>query len=318
VFEIPVDIFEDLYTGSSDRKISTTMAFVRILNLLLRNKDLKEKIVPIVPDESRTFGMEGLFRQIGIYSSKGQLYEPVDKASIMYYREERDGQLLQEGINEAGAMSSWISAATSYSTCSLSMIPMYIYYSMFGFQRVGDLLWAAGDLRAKGFLLGATSGRTTLAGEGLQHNDGQSQIMASLIPNCVSYDPCFSYELAVIIHHGIDLMYVKNKDVFFYITLMNENYKHPKMPEGAESGIVKGMYLYKKSKKDHMIHLLGSGAILQEVIKAAVYLEKEGVHANIWSVTSFTELAREAGQIERQRIYSEDKTIVSYLEQWSG
>ncbi len=280
--------------GASDRAFSTTMAFVRILSIWLRQPDFAPCLVPIVPDESRTFGMEGLFRQIGIYTSEGQRYEPVDKSSIMYYKESAQGQLLQEGINEAGAMASWLAAATSYSTNGVAMLPMYIFYSMFGFQRVGDLLWACADMHARGFLLGATAGRTTLAGEGLQHNDGQSHIMAALIPNCVSYDPCYAYELAVIIQSGSDRMYQRGEDVFYYITLMNENYTHRAMPESAYAGIVQGMYLLEPSKSQSQIHLLGSGAILREVEQAAAWLSAQGLGVQVWSVTSFTELARAA------------------------
>lgn len=285
-----------------DREISTTMAFVRILAVLLKDKSIGKKIVPIVPDECRTFGMEGLFRQIGIYSPVGQLYTPVDQGQVMYYREARDGQILEEGINEAGAFCSWIAAATSYSSNRLPMIPFYIYYSMFGFQRIGDLAWAAGDMQAQGFLLGGTAGRTTLAGEGLQHMDGHSHLMASMIPNCIAYDPTFAYELAVIIQNGLYRMYTKKESVFYYITVMNENYLHPDMPKGVEDGIIKGMYLFqagdKKLKKQ--VQLLGSGAILREVIEAARLLKKDfSVSADVWSVTSFNELRREGLSVER-------------------
>ncbi|MBA2656186.1 MAG: pyruvate dehydrogenase (acetyl-transferring), homodimeric type [Tatlockia sp.] len=294
--------FSTVTKSSGEREISTTMAFVRILSVLLKDKELGERIVPIVPDECRTFGMEGLFRQIGIYSPVGQLYTPVDHEQIMYYREAKDGQILEEGINEAGAFCSWIAAATSYSSNKLAMIPFYIYYSMFGFQRIGDLAWAAGDMQARGFLLGATAGRTTLAGEGLQHQDGHSHLMAATIPNCKAYDPTYAYELAVIIRDGIDRMYEKQENIFYYITVMNENYTHPDMPEGAEEGIIKGMYLLQEDSKNSKIkvQLLGSGTILREVIKAAKMLEEDyEVGADIWSVTSFTELRRDGLAVER-------------------
>jgi pyruvate dehydrogenase E1 component len=268
------------------------MAFVRILNTLLRDKSLGKHVVPIVPDESRTFGMEGMFRQFGIWSQVGQLYRPQDADQLMFYKEDRSGQVLQEGINEPGAMSSWIAAATSYSTSNCPMIPFYIYYSMFGFQRVGDLAWAAGDMRARGFLIGGTSGRTTLNGEGLQHEDGHSHIMSATIPNCVSYDPTYAYELAVIINDGLRRMIGEQEDVFYYLTVLNENYEHPAMPEGAEEGIVKGMYLLKAADpnlKGHKVQLMGSGTILREVLAGAELLEQDfGVPADVWSVTSFT------------------------------
>ncbi|MEE2770284.1 MAG: pyruvate dehydrogenase (acetyl-transferring), homodimeric type [Pseudomonadota bacterium] len=307
--------FASICEGSKDREVSSTMMLVRILSLLLREAHLKDRIVPIVPDESRTFGMEGLFRQIGIYSPLGQQYEPVDAGSIMYYKEAKDGQYIQEGVNEGGAVSSWIAAATSYSSNALSLIPFYIYYSMFGFQRVGDYIWAAGDMRARGFLIGATAGRTTLAGEGLQHNDGNSLHISSLVPNCVSYDPTYGYELAVIIRHGIYRMFEKQEDVFFYISVMNENYIHPAMPKNVEEDIIKGMYLLQKSKKPQ-IHLLGSGTILREVEKAKTLLEKDyGIEANVWSVTSFTELAREAAHVERHnRVCIEADEKQSHIE----
>lgn len=318
--EIPdLSHFSAVTKSSGDREISTTMAFVRILSILLKDKNLGERIVPIVPDESRTFGMEGLFRQIGIYSPVGQLYTPVDHEQVMYYREARDGQMLEEGINEAGAFCSWIAAATSYSTNQLPMIPFYIYYSMFGFQRIGDLAWAAGDMRARGFLLGATSGRTTLAGEGLQHQDGHSHILASTIPNCVAYDPTFAYELAVIIHHGLYRMYQKQENVFYYITVMNENYHQPEMPEGVEEGIIKGMYLLQEAdkKQEQHVQLLGSGAILREVIKAAEMLREDySVSADIWSVTSFNELRRDGMAIERyNRMHPDESPKQSYVSQ---
>ncbi len=294
--------FASVTKSSGDREISTTMAFVRILSVLLKDKALSNRIVPIVPDECRTFGMEGLFRQIGIYSPVGQLYTPVDSGQVMYYREARDGQILEEGINEAGAFCSWMAAATSYSSNKLAMIPFYIYYSMFGFQRIGDLAWAAGDMQARGFLLGGTAGRTTLAGEGLQHQDGHSHILSSTIPNCISYDPTYAYELAVIIQNGLKRMYEQQENVFYYITVMNENYLHPDMPAGVEDGIIKGMYLLQESNKKEKKHvqLLGSGTILREVIEAARLLKEDyAVSADIWSVTSFNELRREGLAIER-------------------
>jgi pyruvate dehydrogenase E1 component len=300
-----LDIFAHLLESTGDREISTTMAFVRILATLLKDKEINRYIVPIVADESRTFGMEGLFRQIGIYSPVGQLYEPVDKAQVMYYREAKDGQLLQEGISEAGAFCSWMAAATSYSTNNLPLIPFFIFYSMFGFQRIGDLAWAAGDMRARGFLLGATSGRTTLSGEGLQHDDGHSHVFSSVIPNCISYDPTFSYELAVIIQDGLRRMYQEQEDVYYYITLLNENYRHPAMPKGVEQGIIKGMYLFQafSPKAKQRVQLLGCGAILREAIKAAEMLETDyGIGADVWSVTSFTELRREALAVERYNL----------------
>jgi pyruvate dehydrogenase E1 component len=274
-----------------------------VLNTLLRDKKIGKCVVPIVPDESRTFGMEGMFRQFGIFSQVGQLYRPEDAKQLMFYKEDRSGQMLQEGINEPGAMSSFIAAATSYSTSNSPTIPFYIYYSMFGMQRVGDLAWAAGDMRARGFLLGGTAGRTTLNGEGLQHEDGHSHLLSATIPNCVSYDPTFAYEVAVIVQHGLRRMYEQQEDVFFYITLMNENYEHPPMPDGAEAGIVKGMYLLKRSDKAAgapRVQLLGSGTILREVIAAAALLIADfGVAADIWSAPSFTELRREGLDVER-------------------
>lgn len=314
-----LDAFSSITKGTGDREISTTMAFVRILSILLKDKILGPRIVPIVPDECRTFGMEGLFRQIGIYSPVGQLYKPVDHEQVSYYREARDGQILEEGINEAGAFCSWIAAATSYSSNKLSMIPFYIYYSMFGFQRIGDLAWAAGDIQARGFLLGGTAGRTTLAGEGLQHQDGHSHLLASTIPNCVAYDPTYAYELAVIIQNGMERMYVNQECVFYYITVMNENYVQPEMPNGVESGIIKGMYLLKNSAKKAKAHvqLLGSGTILREVEKAAVMLlEDFKITSDIWSVTSFTELRRDGLTIERHnRMHPEDQPQQCYVSQ---
>jgi pyruvate dehydrogenase E1 component len=308
--------FENMLTATGEREISTTMAFVRILSTLVRDKQIGKYIVPIVPDEARTFGMEGMFRQLGIYSSAGQLYEPQDNDQVMYYKESKDGQILEEGINEAGAFSSWIAAATAYSVTGTQMIPFYIFYSMFGFQRIGDLAWAAGDSRARGFVLGATAGRTTLNGEGLQHEDGHSHLMSATIPNCVSYDPTFSYELAVIIQEGMRRMVQNQEDVYYYITLMNENYSHPEMPKGAEAGILKGMYAFSKSKaKGPKVQLMGSGVILREVIAAAEMLEKDwGVSPDVWSVTSFTELRREGLDAERWNMLNpEKKPRLSYV-----
>jgi pyruvate dehydrogenase E1 component len=308
--------FKALLEGSGDREQSTTMAFVRLLNMLVRDKQLGKQIVPIVPDEARTFGMEGMFRQLGIYSSVGQLYEPVDADQVMFYREDKKGQILQEGINEAGAMSSWIAAATSYSNHGISMIPFYIYYSMFGFQRIGDLAWAAGDMQARGFLIGGTAGRTTLAGEGLQHQDGHSHLVAATIPNCVSYDPAFAYELTVIVLDGMRRMYQQQESVFYYITVMNENYLQPAMPEGVEAGIVQGIYPLKKGgKQKKRVQLLGSGTILREVIAAAELLEKDfKVSADIWSVTSFNELRKEGLDVERwNTLHPEEEQRQSYV-----
>ncbi|MDP8919338.1 MAG: pyruvate dehydrogenase (acetyl-transferring), homodimeric type, partial [Pseudomonadota bacterium] len=296
--------FEAQLRATDGREISTTMAFVRILNTLLRDKTIGKRIVPIVPDESRTFGMEGMFRQFGIFSQVGQLYRPEDANQLMYYKEDKTGQMLQEGINEAGAMSSWIAAATSYSTNDTPMIPFYIYYSMFGFQRVGDLAWAAGDMRSRGFLIGATAGRTTLNGEGLQHEDGHSHLFSATIPNCISYDPTFAFEVAVVVQDGLRRMVQEQEDIFYYVTVMNENYQHPAMPEGAEAGILKGMYLFREGqgakKKAPRVQLLGSGTILREVIAGADLLAQDfGIAADIWSCPSFTELRREAMAVER-------------------
>jgi pyruvate dehydrogenase E1 component len=289
----PLEVFESQLGGTGEREISTTMAFVRILAALLRDKEIGPRVVPIVPDESRTFGMEGMFRQLGIYSHVGQLYEPEDAEQLMFYREDRQGQVLQEGITEAGAFSSWIAAATSYANHNVQMVPFYAFYSMFGFQRVGDLAWAAGDSRARGFLLGGTAGRTTLNGEGLQHEDGHSHVLASTIPNCVSYDPAYAYELAVIVHDGLRRMIGEQEDVFYYLTVMNENYRHPPIPEGAEEGILRGMHRIREIE-GAQVRLLGSGTILREVEAAAQLLGSDfGVPADVWSVTSFTELRRE-------------------------
>ncbi|MBV8523927.1 MAG: pyruvate dehydrogenase (acetyl-transferring), homodimeric type, partial [Acetobacteraceae bacterium] len=314
----PLSAFDAQLKSTGDRTISTTMAFVRILNTLMRDKGIGKRIVPIVPDESRTFGMEGMFRQFGIYSQVGQLYRPEDANQLMFYKEDQKGQILQEGLNEPGAMSSWIAAATSYSSNNAPMIPFYIYYSMFGFQRVGDLAWAAGDMRARGFLLGATAGRTTLNGEGLQHEDGHSHILSSVIPNCVSYDPTFSYEVAVIVQDGLRRMYGDQEDVFYYVTLMNENYEHPAMPEGAQEGIVKGMYLLREAgdAKGPSVQLLGSGTILREVIAGADLLSEFGVSADIWSCPSFTELRREGLEVERwNMLHPEQPSRRSHVEQ---
>ena len=302
VLEVPeLSAFDAQLKSSGDREFSTTMAFVRILSTLLKDKKIGKRIVPIVPDESRTFGMEGMFRQYGIWNPKGQQYTPQDKDQLMFYKESVDGQILQEGINEPGAMADWIAAATSYANSDFAMIPFYIYYSMFGFQRIGDLAWAAGDMHARGFLLGGTAGRTTLNGEGLQHEDGHSHIQADLIPNCVTYDPTFQYEVAVIVHDGLRRMYVNHEDVFYYITLMNENYTHPDMPEGVEQDILKGMYLLKAGGKgDKKVQLMGSGTILQEVIAGAELLKADfGVEADIWSCPSFNLLHRDAIEAER-------------------
>ncbi|TDJ28980.1 MAG: pyruvate dehydrogenase (acetyl-transferring), homodimeric type [Gammaproteobacteria bacterium] len=312
-----LDTFDALLKDSGDREFSTTMAFVRILSTLTRDKLIGKYIVPIVPDEARTFGMEGMFRQLGIYSFKGQLYEPVDSDQVMYYREDKKGQILQEGINEAGAMSSWIAAGSAYSTHGINMIPFYIYYSMFGFQRVGDLAWAAGDMQVRGFLIGGTAGRTTLAGEGLQHQDGHSLIVAGTIPNCISYDPTYAYELAVILHDGLKRMFQLNDKVFYYVTVMNENYTHPAKPKGSDEGIIKGIYcLQEGGKKGNKVQLMGSGAILREVIAAAELLKADfDVDADIWSVTSVNELAREANDCNRWNLlHPGKKARKSYLE----
>ncbi|MEY3631887.1 MAG: pyruvate dehydrogenase (acetyl-transferring), homodimeric type [Pseudomonadota bacterium] len=297
-----LDVFAPALEATPEgREISTTQAYVRCLTQLLRDKELGPRVVPILVDEARTFGMEGLFRQIGIYSVEPQKYEPVDRDQVMYYREDVKGQILQEGINEAGGMSSWVAAATSYSTNNRIMIPFYIYYSMFGLQRVGDLAWAAGDMRARGFLLGGTAGRTTLNGEGLQHEDGHSHILASVIPNCVSYDPTFSHEVAVILHSGLKRMVENQEDIFFYVTLMNENYAHPGFKPGTEAHILKGMYLLQEgdAAAKHRVQLMGSGTILREVIAAADLLKEFGVTADIWSCPSFTELRRDGMECER-------------------
>ena len=312
-------VFENQIKGSGEREISTTMAFVRLLSSLCKDEDIGQRIVPIVPDEARTFGMEGMFRQLGIYSSAGQLYDPADSNQVMFYREDKEGQMLEEGITESGSFSAWLAAATSYSVSNYPLIPFYIYYSMFGFQRVGDLCWAAGDSQARGFLIGATAGRTTLNGEGLQHQDGHSHVLSSTIPNCISYDPAYSYELAVIIKDGIRRMYQEMESVFYYITTMNENYQQPEMPKGVEKDIISGMYLLedgnskefkvgKPINKEHRVRLLGSGTILREARKAAELLRTEySVAVDVWSVTSFNELRREALEIGRENMLNSDK-----------
>ena len=309
-----LDIFEQQLRGTGERAISTTMAFVRILSTLARHKDIGKRIVPIIPDEARTFGMEGMFRQLGIYSSEGQLYEPEDSGEIASYRESRDGQVLEEGINESGAFAAWLAAATSYSTHRYTLVPFYIFYSMFGFQRVGDLAWAAGDTQARGFLMGATAGRTTLNGEGLQHQDGHSHLLASTIPNCIAYDPCYAHELAVIVHDGLRRMLANDERVFYYITVMNENYPQPPMPEGAQDGILKGMYRlesYGEASSGALrkrVRLLGSGTILREVRKAARRLYDDyGVSSDVYSVTSFTELSREGNDVARWNLLHADE-----------
>ncbi|WP_032097493.1 MULTISPECIES: pyruvate dehydrogenase (acetyl-transferring), homodimeric type [unclassified Alteromonas] len=304
--EVPeLKAFDAILKGSGDRQVSSTMTFVRVLNALLKDKKIGKRIVPIIPDEARTFGMEGLFRQVGIYANEGQKYVPQDADQVAYYREDKKGQVLQEGINELGAMASWVAAGTSYSTCNATTIPFYIYYSMFGFQRVGDLAWAAGDSQARGFLLGATAGRTTLNGEGLQHQDGHSHVQANLIPNCVTYDPTYGYEVAVIVQDGLRRMYGENENVFYYLTLMNENYQHPAMPEDDDIAeqIIKGIYKLERvegKKAKHNVQLMGSGTILNEVRKAAQILSDDyDVSSDVYSVTSFNELAREGQGIAR-------------------
>jgi pyruvate dehydrogenase E1 component len=316
--EIPkIEAFEALLKGTGEREMSTTMAAVRILQILTRDKKIGKHVVPIVPDESRTFGMEGMFRRLGIYSSIGQLYDPVDSDQVAYYREETDGQILQEGINEAGAMSSFIAAGSAYASHGVNMIPFYMFYSMFGFQRVGDLAWAAGDMQCRGFLLGGTAGRTTLAGEGLQHQDGHSHILAGTIPSCIAYDPTYAYELAVIVQDGLRRMYDDNENVYYYLTVMNEKYAQPEMPEGVEAGILRGMYRLREGRgKGTRIQLLGSGTILREVLAAAEMLEDElSVSADVWSVTSFNELARDGQNADRWNMLhpDEDKRL-SYVE----
>ncbi len=306
--------FKTVLDGAGDREISTTMAFVRVLASVLRDKTLGPRVVPIVADESRTFGMEGMFRQLGIFSQVGQLYDPEDAGSLMFYKEDKKGQILQEGINEAGAMSAWIAAATSYANHGEPMVPFYVFYSMFGFQRIGDLAWAAGDSRARGFLIGGTSGRTTLNGEGLQHEDGHSHLLAATIPNCVAYDPSFGYEVAVIVQDGLRRMLTEQEDVYFYLTVLNENHRQPALPEGAEEGILRGMHRI-RAPEAAAVQLLGSGAILREVIEAAALLAEEwGVEADVWSVTSFTELARDGNAAARHaRLHPEQEAPEPYV-----
>jgi len=320
-----LDAFQAVLEPTAEgREISTTQAFVRCLTQLVRDKGVGPRVVPIIPDEARTFGMEGMFRQLGIFSQEGQKYEPVDKDQVMYYREDKAGQILEEGINEAGSMCSWIASATSYSHSNRIMVPFYIFYSMFGFQRVGDLAWAAGDMQARGFLLGGTAGRTTLNGEGLQHQDGHSHLMSSTIPNCISYDPTFAHELAVIIQHGLKRMIENQENVWYYLTVMNENYAQPGLKKGQEEGILKGMYLLREGpagsgmgKSIPRVQLLGSGTILREAIAAAEMLEKDwGVSGDVWSVTSFTELRREGIDVERWNLlHPGDKARKPYLTQ---
>lgn len=312
----PLSDFDTLLQGTGDRAISTTMAFVRMLSVLVKDKHIGNRIVPIVPDEARTFGMEGMFRQLGIYSSAGQKYTPVDASQMLYYKESEQGQILEEGITEAGAMSAWIACATSYSAHAYPLVPFYIFYSMFGFQRIGDLAWAAGDSSARGFLIGATSGRTTLNGEGLQHQDGHSHLLANSIPNCVTYDPCYAYELAVIIQQGLKEMLDEQLNRYYYITAMNENYPQPAMPTGVESGIVRGMYCL-KHQNNAQLQLLGSGSILREVeVAAAILQEQFGITATIWSVTSFNELRRDGLDVDRwNRLHPAEPPRMAYVTQ---
>ena len=319
--EVPkLEVFAPLLEATVEgREISTTMAFVRMLNMVVKDKTIGKRVVPIVPDESRTFGMEGMFRQLGIWNQLGQLYTPQDHDQLMFYKEDKHGQILQEGINEAGAMCDWIAAATSYSTHGVPMLPFYIFYSMFGFQRIGDLAWAAGDMRSRGFLLGGTAGRTTLNGEGLQHEDGHSHLWSGAIPNCVSYDPTFAFELAVIIQDGMRRMMTNQDDVYYYITLMNENYAHPAMPKGAENDILKGMYRLTSvgdAKAKLKVQLLGSGTIFREVIEAANMLRDDwGVASDIWGCPSFTELGRDWNAVSRQNMLNPtDKPVLSHVE----
>ncbi len=311
----PLSDFEPILAGSGGRAISTTMAFVRLLSILVKDKNIGQRVVPIVPDEARTFGMEGMFRQLGIYSPIGQKYTPVDASQMLYYKESKQGQILEEGINEAGSMAAWMACATSYSTHNYPLVPFFIYYSMFGFQRFGDLAWAAGDSSCRGFLIGGTAGRTTLAGEGLQHQDGHSLMLAATIPNCVTYDPCYAYEMAVIIHRGLQEMMVEQKNCYYYITAMNENYEQPAMPAGVEEGIVRGMYCLHRAEKSQ-VQLLGSGTILREVEAAAVILlEQFSIAANVWSVTSFNELCRDGFETERwNRLNPTATPRVAYVE----
>ncbi|MGK5094162.1 pyruvate dehydrogenase (acetyl-transferring), homodimeric type [Deltaproteobacteria bacterium TL4] len=316
-------LFEEFYKDSGEREVSTTMVMVRLFSKLLKDQEIGKYIVPIIPDEARTFGLESLFRTIGIYSSVGQLYEPVDKNSLLYYKESKDGQILEEGINEAGAMSSFMAAGNAYANYGIPTIPFFFYYSMFGFQRIGDLAWAAGDMMCRGFMLGCTAGRTTLNGEGLQHQDGHSHVLASTIPNIVTYDPAFSYEIAVIVREGIRRMYEQQENIFYYITLGNENYQMPEMPENSKEGILKGIYKLKKGKKNAEVHLLGSGSIINGVLDAQKILETYNVSADVWSVTSYNELRREALEVERWNLLNPDKKqkqpyLTSLLEKEKG
>ena len=314
----PLEAFKTQIDGSGEREISTTMAFVRMLTALTRDKQIGKNIVPIVPDEARTFGMEGMFRQIGIYASEGQLYTPQDADQLMYYREDKKGQILEEGINEAGAFCSWAAAGTAYSNHDTPMIPFYIYYSMFGFQRIGDFIWAGGDMQSRGFLMGGTAGRTTLAGEGLQHQDGHSLVHASTVPNCRAYDPTYAYEMAVIIQDGLRRMMDEQENVFYYITCMNENYVHPAMPAGVEDGILRGMYLLQVGGQGQIRpQLMGSGTILREVLGAAeMLMEDFGIPSDVWSVTSFNELRRDALEVERwNQLHPEDTPRKCYIEE---
>ncbi|MCB1054829.1 MAG: pyruvate dehydrogenase (acetyl-transferring), homodimeric type, partial [Acidobacteria bacterium] len=310
--------FKVMLDSSGDRELSTTMAFVRFLSMLVRDKEIKPRVVPILADEARTFGMEGMFRQMGIYSAVGQLYEPIDADQLLSYREETDGQILQEGITEAGAFSSWIAAATAYANHGVTMVPFFIFYSMFGFQRIGDLAWAAGDMQARGFLLGATAGRTTLNGEGLQHQDGHSHLLAATNPNCRAYDPTYAYEVAVILREGFRRMYAEQENVFYYLTVLNENYHHPALPEGAEEGILRGLYRLRPSsskRKKRRVQLMGSGAILREVEAAAEILEADfDVVADVWSATSFVELRRDGLAVDRWNLlHPQSEPRVAYV-----
>src|SRR5438552_1051859 len=312
----PLSSFTEFVKGSGRSEASTTMAFVRLLSHLLRDKNIGKRIVPIIPDEARTFGLDALFREIGIYSHNGQLYEPVDSESLLYYHEAKDGQILEEGITEAGSMSSFIAAGTAYASHAVNMIPFFIYYSMFGFQRIGDLMWLGGDIKAKGFLLGATAGRTTLNGEGLQHEDGHSLLLASTIPTLLTYDPAFAYEIAVIIQDGMRRMYQEREEIFYYLTLYNENYAMPPMPEGVADGILKGIYRYKPAENGRaQLQLFGSGPILNEALRAQKLLaEKYEVAADVWSVTSYNELRREALRVERwNRLHPDQPSARPYI-----
>ncbi len=310
------EVFSEFLEGTGKGEASTTMVFARMLSKLLRDKKVGDRIVPIIPDEARTFGMDALFSQVGIYSSKGQLYEPVDKGKLLYYRESKDGQVLEEGITEAGSMASFVAAGTAYATQGQPMIPFYIFYSMFGFQRTGDLVWAAGDAKARGFMLGATAGRTTLNGEGLQHEDGHSHLLASTVPSCVAYDVAYAYELAVIIEDGLRRMFSEDESVIYYITLQNENYAMPAMPDGVRDGILRGIYKVQSAqgKKKHKVQLFGSGSILREALRAQEMLERYDVSADVWSVTSYNELRRNALAAERHnRLHPEGDQRVPHI-----